>query len=136
MARRRPPEQHTFFPWERRGGFLRRFKVRKAGPFVGGALVLALVFVIGMRERRDTGVRRTRATILNVRSAVDDYQADHDGGCPTGFGALSEYRGTDDTPVDAWGKPLRLDCPGRARARYDLSSDGPDGKPGGLDRIE
>ena len=34
------------------------------------------------------------------------------------------------------GKPLRLSCPGAEHARYDLSSDGPDGRPGGLDRIE
>jgi general secretion pathway protein G len=40
-------------------------------------------------------------------------------------------------PVDAWGRPLRLTCPGRNDpTRYDLMSDGPDGELGGLDRVE
>ena len=39
--------------------------------------------------------------------------------------------------VDAWGRPLRLLCPGFANPRgYDLMSDGPDGVLGGLDRVE
>jgi general secretion pathway protein G len=38
---------------------------------------------------------------------------------------------------DAWGRPFRLVCPSRREGvAYDLSSDGPDGEPGGLDRIE
>ena len=78
---------------------------------------------------------RTRA--LNARNVVDSYMADHDGGCPPGgLDALKGADGLEEIPKDAWGKPLRLDCPGRDRARYDLTSDGPDGKRGGLDRIE
>jgi general secretion pathway protein G len=43
----------------------------------------------------------------------------------------------DSTPSDAWGRPLRLICPsGRPGYEYELMSDGPDGEPGGLDRIE
>ena len=42
-----------------------------------------------------------------------------------------------DLPVDAWGRPLRLVCPGLRDPRgFDVYSDGPDGLPGGLDRIE
>ncbi len=38
---------------------------------------------------------------------------------------------------DAWGRPLRLTCPGRKDPDgYDLMSDGPDGEMGGLDRVE
>ena len=40
-------------------------------------------------------------------------------------------------PRDAWGRPLRVTCPGRKDTRgFDVSSDGPDGEPGGLDRVE
>jgi general secretion pathway protein G len=75
--------------------------------------------------------------MLNVRTAVDSYMADHDGGCPPGgFSSLGNYGSFDEPPVDAWGKPLSLTCPGREHARYELFSDGPDGKHGGLDRIE
>ena len=42
-----------------------------------------------------------------------------------------------DLPDDAWGRPLRFLCPSRREGiAYDLSSDGPDGEPGGLDRIQ
>ena len=134
MAKRRSTERHTFFPWEKRGGILRRLKVHEARPFAFVALVLSVVVLIGMRERRDAGIRRTRASILNVRAAMDAYLAEHDGTCPAGFDALVNERGTDSAPLDAWGRPLRLLCPGRDRARYDVSSNGPDGEPGGLDR--
>jgi general secretion pathway protein G len=137
MAKRRPTERHIFFPWERRGGILRRIRIDQARPFLVLVGVVSVVFFIGMRERRESGVRRTRATILGVREGVDSFMADHDGGCPkNGTSGLGNYARFEGTPTDAWGKPLRLTCPGRDQARYELSSDGPDGKPGGLDRIE
>jgi general secretion pathway protein G len=137
MAKRRPTERHIFFPWERRGGILRRIRIDQVGPFLFVVGAVGLVALVGMRERRQAGVRRTRATILNVRGAVDSYMADHDGGCPgAGLEGLGQYGNFESVPRDAWGKPLRLTCPGSERARYDLSSDGPDGHPGGLDRIE
>lgn len=137
MAKRRPAERHIFFPWERRGGLLRRIRIDQLRPFLVLVGVVAVVLFIGMRERRASGVRRTRATILGVRESVDSFMADHDGGCPPkGMSGLGNYARFEGAPMDAWGKPLRLTCPGRDQARYELSSDGPDGKPGGLDRIE
>jgi general secretion pathway protein G len=137
MARRRTTDRHIFFPWERRGGPLRRLKFDQARPFLLVAALAGLVLLVGVRERRTAGVRRTHAILLNARAAVDSYMADHDGGCPPGgIETLKSYDGLEQPPKDAWGKPLRLDCPGRDRARYDLTSDGPDGIRGGLDRIE
>jgi len=143
MAKRRTSERHIFFPWERRGGLLRRIRIDQVRPFLVLLAVLSVVFLIGMRERRASGVRRTRATILTVREAVDSYMSDHDGGCPPkdengtrSMGSLDKYGNVEEAPKDAWGKPLRLTCPGRDQARYELSSDGPDGEPGGLDRVE
>ena len=137
MGKRRSLERHIFFPWERRGGLLRRIRVDQLRPFLALVGVLGVLFLIGVRERRASGVRRTRATLLHVRESVDSYMADHDGGCPaSGLAGLGDYATSESPPSDAWGKALRLTCPGHDRARYDLSSDGPDGVPGGLDRIE
>jgi hypothetical protein len=136
VAKRRS-EQHIYFPWERRAGLLRRIRFDQARPFIFAAAAIALVGWVGTRERRAAGIRRTRATILNVRTAVDSYMADHDGGCPpAGFSSLGNYGNFDEVPVDAWGKSLSLTCPGHENSRYELYSDGPDGKHAGLDRIE
>ena len=134
---KRPVERHIFVPWEKRGGILRRVRVDQAGPVVVALGVIGIVALMGMHERRISGIRRTRATILNVRETVDSYMADHDGGCPKGgLAGTGRYDSPEAIPRDAWGRTLRLSCPGADRARYDLFSDGPDGKPGGLDRIE
>lgn len=137
MKQRRTSDRHIFFPWERRGGPFRRVRFDQARPFLLVLFAAGLLALVGVREREQSGIRRTRATLLNARTVVDAYMADHDGGCPPGgLDALRGYEGADGIPSDAWGKPLRLDCPGRDHARYDLTSDGPDGKRGGLDRIE
>src|SRR5689334_17123108 len=135
MARRK--DTHIFFPWERRAGLLRRVRLDQARPFLLLGVAFTLVIWVALRERRDAGVRRTRNTILAVRPVLDSYLADRDGGCPPrDFAGLAPYGGAGTPPTDAWGRPLRIECPGRDRARYDLFSDGPDGLPGGLDRIE
>jgi general secretion pathway protein G len=106
-------------------------------PFFLALLVLVIVVMLGVRERQRTGERATRAALLVVRRAVDAYRADHEGKCPKQLEELETTRYLADLPDDAWGRPLRLVCPGRREgAAYELSSDGPDGEPGGLDRIE
>ncbi|HLV64179.1 MAG TPA: type II secretion system protein GspG [Polyangiaceae bacterium] len=99
--------------------------------------VVAFIGVVASREQRKAGIRETRATLLGVRKALDAYLADNDGACPPSLEGVLDYATFESVPVDAWGRPLRLICPGRREGeRYELSSDGPDGKPGGLDRIE
>ena len=131
------PQKRIVFPWEGRGGGLRRFlRLGRLKPFLLVAAVLAVLFAIGARERRASGVRQTRATLVGVRRSVESYVADHDGGCPPTLAAAVDF-GRDGEPRDAWGRPLRLVCPGRFEgAPFELMSDGPDGEPGGLDRIE
>jgi general secretion pathway protein G len=135
MAKQR--EQTIFFPWERTGSLVRRLGLGRARPLALVAAVIALFVVLGARARDKVGVRSTRATIAVVARAVDAYRADHEGNCPK---ELAELRGRgyiDFDPVDAWGRPLRLLCPGFENPRtYDLMSDGPDGVFGGLDRVE
>src|SRR4051794_39165097 len=116
MAKRREA-RHIFFPWERRGGLLRRIRIDQAGPVLVVAAAAFVVALVGMHERRTSGVRRTRATILNTRSAVDTYMSDHDGGCPpAGLQSLGTYGAA--AARDAWGKELRLRCPGAEHGRY------------------
>jgi general secretion pathway protein G len=126
------------FPWEGRGRGLFRFvRLGRIKPFLLVAAVLGVLFAIGARERRASGVRQTRATLIGVRRSVDSYIADHDGGCPTTLASVGDFGRSDGVPRDAWGRPLRLVCPGRFEgAPFELMSDGPDGEPGGLDRIE
>lgn len=137
MARRRQREQTIFFPWERRGGFFRRSGLSRAQPFAAALVMMLFLMVLGARERRKTGIRQTRATLGVVHGAVAAYRADHERRCPASLVDLKRERYLAIDPVDAWGHPLRLTCPGRKDPEaYDLMSDGPDGEMGGLDRVE
>jgi general secretion pathway protein G len=135
MRRRREPG--VFFPWEKRRGLfglLGRTRVRLV---LAAGVALLLLYVIHEREEHAAGVRATRATLTMAGRAVASYRADHAGACPRSIGELVKGGYERDEPVDAWGRPLRLQCPGRRDpSGFDLSSDGPDGLPGGLDRVE
>jgi general secretion pathway protein G len=137
MHSRKPASRSIFLPWERRAGVLRRLGLSRLRPFLLAVAVLAVIAIIGARERHKTGERATRSAIAVVRRGLDAYRADHDGKCPRQIEDLETLGYLADVPDDAWGRPLRLACPSRREGiAYDLSSDGPDGEPGGLDRIE
>lgn len=137
MARRGGSEERIFFPWEHRGGLLRWLGLGRLRKFVFAIAVLGFVALVAKRERERAGIRRTEATLLDVRRALDGYLADHDGACPSSLSALSEGGTLKIDWRDAWGRPLRLICPAtQLGLAYELMSDGPDGEPGGLDRIE
>jgi general secretion pathway protein G len=96
-----------------------------------------VLLLLGMRERTEIGVRSTRATILVVREGLDGYRADHEARCPKSLQALKDEGYIRIDPVDAWGRPLQLTCPGRRNPEsYDLVSFGPTGDMRGLDRVE
>jgi hypothetical protein len=137
MRKRRTNESRILFPWEQQGNIVRRLGFRRVRPVVFVSILASAVILVVVRERRDSGVRRTRATLSSVSYAVNRYLADNQGRCPATFGELGRYYGAGTTPVDAWGNSLRLTCPApRGDLPYLLSSDGPDGRAGGLDRIE
>jgi general secretion pathway protein G len=137
MHSRKPVARNIFLPWERRVGMLRRLGLSRLRPVVLVAAAVGLIVVIGVRERHKTGERATRAALLVVRRGLDAYRADHEGKCPRQLEDLETLGYLTEVPDDAWGRPLRLVCPGRREGvPYELSSDGPDGEPGGLDRIE
>jgi general secretion pathway protein G len=136
-VRRRQREQTIFFPWERPGSLIRRLGLSRARLLAAFTIFVVLFVLLGVRERRAIGVRLTRATIGSVGKAVDKYRADHDGKCPEDVAVLKTDGYIAFDAVDAWGRPLRLLCPGFENPHsYDLMSDGPDGAFGGLDRVE
>jgi general secretion pathway protein G len=130
-------EPRVFFPWERRRGLRSLFgrgRVRQ-GLLVACAAV-AFVVLAG-RERRSAEVRATRAEITTADTAIAAWRADHDRACPASLAEVVAGGYLHRVPRDAWGHPLRVACPGRIDpAGFDVSSDGPDGQPGGRDRVQ
>ncbi|HLK38124.1 MAG TPA: type II secretion system protein GspG [Polyangiaceae bacterium] len=133
----RRDELRVFFPWERRRGVASLFIRARARQ-----ILLVLVAVGGFvllhgYEHRVRCVRATRATIATASSALSAWRADHDRTCPGSLADLVAAGYLAELPRDAWGRVLRVTCPGRKDPRgFDVSSDGPDGEPGGLDRVE
>ncbi len=137
MAKGASNYPRILFPWERRRMLRRWLGLGRLRPFLWLGVLLGGVLLVALHERRAAGVRQTRAALLGARSAVEGYIADHDGGCPRDLAQAVEHAAVERVPEDAWGRPLRLICPGQHdNAPYELMSDGPDGVPGGLDRIE
>ena len=88
---RKKNQARVFFPWERTGGLVRRLALHRARPFVWAALAIGLIVLLGLRERRLAGERRTRATMSDVSRALDRYLAEHEGQCPRRFAELAPY---------------------------------------------
>lgn len=127
----------VFFPWERRRGVFGVIGRARGNIAVGVVVALALIVWIRGREEKAAGIRATRASITTMYRAVASYRADHAGACPKELTELVASGYSRDVPVDAWSRPLRLTCPGRRDPLgFEIASDGPDGIPGGLDRVE
>ena len=134
---RRRPDSRVFFPWERKRGVLGAIGRARAKLVVVAVALLLFVFFVRHREEHAAAVRDTRAKITTAERAIASYRADHGGKCPESFREITSGGYAHDAPVDAWGRPLRVTCPGlRDPQGIDVSSDGPDGLPGGLDRVE
>jgi general secretion pathway protein G len=130
-------EPMVFFPWERRRGFRSIFMRSRARQGLAALAGIAVFAALAGLEHDRSAVRVTRAAIADTVAAVDAWRADHDVGCPGSPADLVAAGYLSDMPRDAWGHPLRLVCPGRRDPQgFDVSSDGPDGEPGGLDRVE
>ncbi|HEY6727310.1 MAG TPA: type II secretion system protein GspG [Polyangiaceae bacterium] len=137
MKRLSRADVRVLFPWEGKGGLRRWIGLGRMRPFLLAFMVIGFVWVVGARERRATGLRTSRERLLEVRQGIDRFMAENDGGCPPSLSKVSEYMPREEVPPDAWGRPFRLICPSsRPGYDYELMSDGPDGEPGGLDRIE
>ena len=130
-------EPRVFFPWEKRRGVRSLFGRARARQGFAVGVVVVLFLVVRAREQRAANVRATRAEISTTMLALSAFRADHDRACPGALGDLVAAGYLHAVPRDAWGRPLRVTCPGRRDPTgFDVSSDGPDGEPGGTDRIE
>lgn len=136
MTRRRAPSR-VFFPWERRRGVFGQLGRARTRIVAAALVIVAVLVLLHRREAHKANVRATRATITMATRAVASYRADHGGTCPKNLAELKAGRYAREMPLDAWGAPLRVTCPGRRDAQgFEVSSDGPDGEPFGLDRVE
>lgn len=133
----RRSEPRVFFPWEKRRGLFGAIGRTRARMVALLVLTVALLVVVRRREESAAAVRATRSTLTTAGWAISSYRADHGGSCPRAMTDLVVGGYVREEPVDAWGRSLRLVCPGRRDPLgFDLSSDGPDGVAGGLDRLE
>src|SRR5579863_9025265 len=123
MISRRRTEPLVFFPWEQKRGLLGAFGRRRAGVIVSATLVGLAVAALYQSGERSAAVRATRATITTAGRAVSAYRADHAGSCPRKLSDLATLGYAREEPLDAWGRPLRLVCPGRKdKLGFDLTS--------------
>ena len=137
MLRRPTESRRVFFPWEKKRGALGVLGRARARLIALVTLGLLLVVVVRRREEKLASIRATRASIDVADRSVSSFRADHTGACPRDLGELVAGGYARDVPVDAWGHPLRLACPGLRDPRgFEVYSDGPDGLLGGLDRVE
>ncbi len=135
MARRNA--SRVFFPWERKRGVFGVLSRARARIVLAVVVVVFLVVVVRRREESAAATRATRASLTTAGRALVSFRSDHGGACPRELGELVAGGYSYDLPVDAWGRPLRFTCPGRMDTKgIDVWSDGPDGLPGGLDRVE
>jgi general secretion pathway protein G len=135
--RGRRDEPRVLFPWEQRRGPRALLGLGRARRVLVVLAVAAVFLLVRRRDRYASHVRATRATITMAVNAISAWRADHDRGCPGSLAELVSGGYLHRVPRDAWGRALRVTCPGRKDPRgFDVSSDGPDGEPGGLDRVE
>lgn len=131
--RRRNDDPRIVFPWERR----RTRFVRLSRARVRWAVALVVAFLAATALSRVEARRRatfaTRAAVTTVQRAVEAFRADHEGRCPASLELLvTPGEGREGylsrVPRDGWGRPFRLECPGRKHPESaDVRSSGPNG---------
>ena len=81
-------------------------------------------------------VSSARLVMRNIQQAVDCYRLETGRDCPDGLDELLRLQILMKRPLDPWGRPFVLVCPGEHdRDGVDLRSGGPDGEAGTDDDI-
>jgi general secretion pathway protein G len=134
---KKPSNFNVFLPWERKNAWVGRGGRARIRTLVLFALAGVFLYMLRVREERAAALRATRASIANAYRGTLSFRAEHAGACPKSAQELSNGGYTAETPIDAWGRPIRIVCPGLSDPKsFELVSDGPDGVPFGLDRVE
>lgn len=130
---RRPRTSSIALPWERQGSRLRELitggRWRWAVAAIAAALALGGIFA-SVEEREKE--RRTREVIAETRRAIAQFREDM-GRCPHSLRELvhparAGARYLREEPIDGWGHPLWVRCPGRYDPDgADVVSAGPSG---------
>ncbi|MBP9112052.1 MAG: type II secretion system protein GspG [Polyangiaceae bacterium] len=103
---------------------------------VGMVVVVGALISLWRNEERLSEIRATRTSNDRVWHALYAYRLDHASKCP---GSLQELVGEGylrSVPEDAWKRPPRFRCNQGEALSFEVFSDGADGVPEGIDRID
>lgn len=133
MSKRRSSGRSIALPWERRGAWIRELLAGRRWKVivllaVGAVTLLLIAHRAEERQRR----RETRTAIAEIKRSIAAFRADL-GRCPHTIYELmhpprSGRRYLRQLPVDGWGNPFWVRCPGRYDPEgADVVSAGPSG---------
>lgn len=132
-ARKRSAISSLALPWERQGGWSSALispqRVRAA---IAVVLVAAIGWAIWRSVETREKIRATREVIAETRRALSQFREEM-GRCPHSLRELvsparAGARYLREEPLDAWGHPLWVRCPGRYDPEgVDVVSAGPSG---------
>lgn len=117
MIRRRYKHRPILLPWERENAWLGELlSGRRWRTLLLSVLVLCMIAFAFRAADRRVRTRATRAAIAEARRAVSSFVAEL-GRCPHSAVELvhppkSGAHYLDELPVDGWGRPLYIRCPG------------------------
>jgi general secretion pathway protein G len=130
-------QSSVVFPWEQKTSWLGSLGRARVRTFVIFGFVVGSLAWLRHREERAAAIRASRAAIDTASRAVFAFRGERQGACPKTWRDVVGAGYLRDVVNDGWGHPLRLVCPGRKDAKsFEVLSDGPDGLPYGLDRVE
>ena len=131
MARRRQKERISL-PWEkRRGRWSTAIRNPRWQAWIGGALLVVAAVTFARYARHRVRVRDTKVAIAHLKDAIERFRADM-GRCPSSDTELlhpprSQTHYLDAMPMDGWGRPFTVRCPGYFRSEAEVVSAGPSG---------
>ena len=133
MARTRERTSQVTLPWEPRAGLVRDLLSGRRIRLVPVALaVLAAIGFVASHALAERDLSRTRHVLDRTHRAIAHFRADM-GRCPSTIRELVHPPRTgahylESEPLDAWGHPLWVRCPGRYDPDgEDVVSAGPSG---------
>jgi general secretion pathway protein G len=97
------------------------------------AMIMGGVAVVAFNAFSGAQVDNTYIEVVKIQGHVERYRMQKNK-CPTGMADLKTAGIITKVSKDAWGNDYQIKCPGENSA-VDVTSYGPDGKPGGNDDI-